>query len=257
MTWRPSARIVRPGGCATANLRGMALQPLLAWPDSNINGGADYSVDFSRILDCHETIEAFEFGVTGGTVAWTWLFGTIATAYITWTSSGPLTVNVSVASSDGNTYQAAVQIFVSPTACLTPVIPPPRPGGTSVTVTDASMAAWIGRLPNVVPSGDGWWSNAGVPTFSGTPDAADQPSGAPMIDSAMMTDWIDTLPDAPVASALWWNNAGVPTLQNPAQAAAIGGGVTSSLMASWLSTLPKAPGSGWWNDAGIPTLAGG
>ncbi|MFC0500038.1 hypothetical protein [Asaia krungthepensis] len=128
MTWRPSARIVRPGGCASAQLRGMALQPLLAWPDSNLNGGADYSVDFAGVLSPGETVQSFAFDTGGfGTQAWTYLSGTICTAWFSWTQAGGATVNVCALGSSGATYQVAVSISVSGTAALIADVPPVRP----------------------------------------------------------------------------------------------------------------------------------
>ncbi|MFC0509737.1 hypothetical protein [Asaia spathodeae] len=128
MTWRPSARIVRPGGCASAQLRGMALQPLLAWPDSNLNGGADYSVDFSELLAPDETIQAFAFDSGGfGTQAWTYLYGTICTAWFSWVQAGAASVNVCVLGSSGATYQVPVSVSIDATPALVAAMPPSRP----------------------------------------------------------------------------------------------------------------------------------
>lgn len=166
MTWRPSARIVRPGGCATANLRGMALQPLLAWPDSNINGGADYSVDFSALLAPGEIIQSFSFDA-GSMAERAWLssFGTIVTAFLTWTASGQNAVNVCVLSDRGNSYQVAVSIFVNATASLIGAVPPAEPGTEVPLVNSATMTAWLNSLPTSPPASGGYWNNAGIFTY--------------------------------------------------------------------------------------------
>lgn len=170
MTWRPSARIVRPGGCATAQLRGMALQPLLAWPDSNINGGADYSVDFSGLLSPGETIKALAFDTDGaGTQAWTSLTDTICTAWISWTQAGTLAVTVCALGSSGASYQVVVAITVSASPSLVPASPPTAPGVDINSVNDATMSAWLTSLPTSAPAAGGWWNNANIPTYAGTP----------------------------------------------------------------------------------------
>ncbi|WP_336985138.1 hypothetical protein [Asaia sp. HN128] len=166
MTWRPSARIVRPGGCATAQLRGMALQPLLAWPDSNINGGADYSVDFSGLLTSGETIQAFAFDTGGvGTQAWTYLSGTTATAWLSWEQAGTISVAVCALGSSGATYQIGVSITVSATPALIAASPPPAPGADISAVNNATMTAWLASLPTTAPLNGGWWNNANIPTY--------------------------------------------------------------------------------------------
>ncbi|WP_336764145.1 hypothetical protein [Asaia sp. VD9] len=166
MTWRPSARIVRPGGCATANLRGMALQPLLAWPDSNLNGGADYSVDFSGLLAPGETIQAFAFDTGGvGTQAWSYLSGTTATAWLSWAQAGSIAVNVCALSSSGATYQVAVSISVSATPALIAASPPTAPGADISAVNSATMTAWLATLPTSAPATGGWWNNANIPSY--------------------------------------------------------------------------------------------
>jgi len=166
MTWRPSARIVRPGGCATAQLRGMALQPLLAWPDSNLNGGADYSVDFSGLLDPGETIEAFAFDTGGaGSQAWTYLSGTIVTAWLSWSQSGSVPVSVCALGSSGTSYQVVVTISISATPALIAASPPPAPGVDISAVNNATMSAWLSSLPTQQPAGGGWWNNANIPTY--------------------------------------------------------------------------------------------
>ncbi|NVN02237.1 MULTISPECIES: hypothetical protein [Asaia] len=166
MTWRPSARIVRPGGCATAQLRGMALQPLLAWPDSNLNGGADYSVDFSGVLAPGETITAFAFDAgSGGTQAWTYLSGETVTAWLSWAQAGSTAVNVCVLGSSGATYQVTVSISISATPALISASPPTAPGADISAVNNATMSAWLATLPTSAPATGGWWNNANIPTY--------------------------------------------------------------------------------------------
>lgn len=166
MSWRPSARIVRPGGCATAQLRGMALQPMLVWPDSNINGGADYSVDFSALLSPGESVQALAFDAgSAGSQSWTYLSGTTVTAWIKWVQSGAIPVTVCALGSSGATYQAVVSITVSSTPSLVDASPPSAPGVDISAVNSATMSAWLDSLPASPPSGGGWWNNANIPTY--------------------------------------------------------------------------------------------
>lgn len=156
MTWRPTARIVRPGSCAAAQLRGLALQPLLAWPGSNLNGGADYSVDFSRLLGCGEAVESFDFDPgTAGPISWVSSYGSCVTAHITWTQAGALTVNVGVLSNMGNTYQVAVSINVSATPALVPGKPQPGPDLTGLTINGGVYMGQSSDLPAGLSSNGG------------------------------------------------------------------------------------------------------
>ncbi|GAB6854156.1 hypothetical protein [Asaia astilbis] len=165
MSWRPSARIVRPGGCATAQLRGMAMHPLLAWPDSNINGGADYSVDFSGLLGPGESVKAFAFDAgSAATLHWTYLSGTTVTAWFRWVQSGATAVTVCVLGSSGATYQAVVSIVVSATPALIAASPPSAPGVDVSAVNDATMSVWFDSLPNSPDPNRRWWNNAKIPT---------------------------------------------------------------------------------------------
>ncbi|MDR6182067.1 hypothetical protein [Asaia bogorensis] len=253
MTWRPSARIVRPGGCASAQLRGMALQPLLAWPDSNINGGADYSVDFSGLLGCGEAILSYDFDPgAAGSVAWLSSYGSCVTAYITWLAAGALSVNVAVLSTLGNTYQVTVGVTVSAIPALIPSNPQPAPGPIAPFVDSGGMEGWVACLGTQQPTGDGWWLNAGIPTFSGRPDFGDASIPGLILTNVNMGEWLATLPVAPPSSG-WWNNAGIAVFvgvpsrrQTP---------INSAQMAAWLASLPLvATNGGWWNNANIPTF---
>ncbi|CDG39653.1 MULTISPECIES: hypothetical protein [Asaia] len=256
MTWRPSARIVRPGGCATANLRGMALQPLLAWPDSNINGGADYSVDFSGVLGCGEAVLSYDFDPgAAGSVAWLSSYGSCVTAYITWLAGGALSVDVAVLSTLGNTYQVTVSISVSAVPALIPSAPQPSPGPVLPLVDSGGMEGWIACLPVGSPSGDGWWLNAGIPTFAGRPDSGDPSIPGLTITDGAMSDWLSSLPVTP-PTAGWWCNSGVMTFVGAPRRRSTQ--INSAQMAAWMASMPFSPPSagGWWSNANIPTLTG-
>ena len=255
MTWRPSARIVRPGGCATANLRGMALQPTLAWPDSNINGGADYSVDFSGLLGCGEAVLSFEFDPgASGAIAWVSSYGSIVTAYITWVSSGALSVSVAALSTFGNTYQVEIPISVSSTPALIPSTPQPGPGPIAPFVDSGGMEGWIACLSSQSPTGDGWWLNAGIPTFSGRPDFGDPSIPGLILSDDGMAKWLATLPTT-APDRGWWNNAGIAVFVGAPSRRQTQ--INSAQAAAWLASLPLTkPSAGWWNNANIPTHEG-
>lgn len=166
MTWRPSARIVRPGCYASAYSRGAALQPALSWPDTNIGAGADYSVDFAHILGPGETIKSFSFDAgASADRAWLSAFGTVVSAFMTWKVAGETSVEVCVLSDVGNSYQISISIFVDATPALIAAVPPPSPGDEIPQVNDATMSAWLNSLPTSPPASGGYWNNAGIATY--------------------------------------------------------------------------------------------
>ncbi|GBQ14707.1 hypothetical protein [Swaminathania salitolerans] len=184
MTWRPSANILRPrsGAADPASCPGGG-RTGLAWPSSALGGGGDYSVDFDGLLAPGEYVTAFAF--SAGDVAdqgWTSLFGTIATAWLRWTSAGTHSIAVCALTDRGNSYQIEAGITVSSRSALFPVPLPAAPpsGGTAppgtgsgpdapaIALTGAIMDAWMRSLPtDPAEAPDGWCNNAGIPTRLG------------------------------------------------------------------------------------------
>ncbi|WP_336945663.1 hypothetical protein [Asaia sp. HN010] len=169
MTWRPSANILRPSSGARGGACPTAGCPLV-WPPSTLNGGGDYSVDFDGLLAPGEYIVSFQFDAgDAADQAWSSLFGTIATAWLRWKSSGLRSVTVCVLTSHGNSQQVEANITVSPRTALFPV---PLPVAPDMPVTNAlsdrAMDAWLRQLPtDPVQAVDGWFNNAGIPTRLG------------------------------------------------------------------------------------------
>jgi len=217
-TWCPTARIARmqepPGG----RYRGLSRATLLRWPPSNLNGGADYSVDFGSLLAGGEYVVTCVFGTAAiASQAWTSIFGNTATAWLTWTASGVQSIPVCVLTSLGNVYQVDVTICISAEAALITPIPPAVSGNV---VSGVSMAAWLSSLPTTTPTNGGWWNNAGIPAFAGTVTA---PTGSTTPDTLatqiQMQAWLATLPTSPPSSGGWWNNDGVPAQADASTAA--------------------------------------
>jgi len=143
----------------------------LVWPSSDLKSGGDYSIDFEHLLAPGEFVTAFRFEAGGADLAWTNLFGNIATAWMRWNVSGRQRVTVCALTSEGNTRQVEVSITISPREALYPAILPygpgiaTQPGGT---LSSAAMDSWLRSLPTAPPeSGSGWFNNAGIPTRLG------------------------------------------------------------------------------------------
>ncbi|RUT27334.1 hypothetical protein C0V97_01170 [Asaia sp. W19] len=255
MIWRPSERIVRPFMLANPNLRSV-LQAQLVWPDSNLNGGADYSVDFSEILGPNEAVLSFDFDPGSfGSIAWVSSYGSCVTAYIRWLVAGSITVNVGVLSSLGNTYQIAVSITVSSIPALIPPIPQPGPGPIAPFIDSGGMEGWFACLGVDQPVGDRWWNNAGIPNFAGRPDFSDASIPGLTITCTGMGAWLASLPISSPSRG-WWNNGGVMTFVGIPRRRSTQ--INSAQMAAWMASLPFSPPSagGWWSNANIPTLTG-
>ncbi|GBR07267.1 hypothetical protein HW511_11985 [Asaia siamensis] len=168
MTWRPSANILRP--LTGANVSACpSVRSALVWPPSALNGGGDYSIDFDGILAPGEYIVSFVFDAgNAADQAWTSLFGTIATVWLRWKTSGMSVVTVCALTSHGNTHQVEANIMVSPRASLFPVSLPTAPETPALPLSNATMDAWLGHLPTD-PAGltQGWFNNGGIPTRLG------------------------------------------------------------------------------------------
>lgn len=169
MTFCPGARVVCAKIPRAIVVRGLNSISSIAWPNANINGGADYSVDFSPALQDGEYIVGTPVFSTSSTATQSWvsIFGNIATAWLTWTASGNLDVAVGVVTSLGNTYQVDVDIYVSDEAALVEPIPPTQPGDDSLAKFKFLYDGYLNSLPDTDP-GDGTsdWNNAGIITRS-------------------------------------------------------------------------------------------
>lgn len=130
MTWTPCQRIVRADIPPSLRLRGISSDVMLCWPNAALNGAADYSVDFSGQICCDDEIREAAFSVQGGTPAWVSVFGgKLATAWISWTASGPQSVEVTALTASGATLTVRVAIVVLTDAALLPAdaqIQPPN-----------------------------------------------------------------------------------------------------------------------------------
>ncbi|GBR03084.1 phage fiber-tail adaptor protein [Gluconobacter cerinus] len=121
MTWPPCQRVVRADVPPSFQVRGINAPLFLSWPNAALNGSADYSVDFSAVLCCGETLADVAFSVSGGTLGWsgkpTFTAG-IATAWITWVTAGAQTVEVTALTSTGRTVSVTANITVLPVPAL-------------------------------------------------------------------------------------------------------------------------------------------
>lgn len=144
----------------------------LSGPLPPSGGGGDYSIDFDRLLSPGEFIISFRFEAGGAAdLAWTNLFGNIATAWMRWKASGTQSVTVCALTSEGNSKQVEVNITISPREALFPLDLPESPDAPTQSgggVSSAVMDGWLRSLPTEPPeSGTGWFNNAGIPTRLG------------------------------------------------------------------------------------------
>lgn len=163
-TWVPTARIVKapaPGVSLPAN----ADMPL--WPASWEGAGNDYSVDFTAVLTVGETIETAVFQSDDDmTVAWTAIFGPVATMWTTWTRPGNITVLVGIRTNYGATYQTRVGITLDSQASVVPPQPPATPGNVVNPLLPAFKSLFqqmFNALPTAEPTDEkGLWNNGGM-----------------------------------------------------------------------------------------------
>ncbi|GAN91477.1 hypothetical protein Gbfr_040_003 [Gluconobacter frateurii M-2] len=119
MTWPPCRRIVRADVPPSFQVRGINAPLFLSWPNAALNGSADYSVDFSGVLCCGDKIQEAAVSAPGGSVVWVTVFaGTLATAWITWTSTGLQSVEVTILTTSGATITVDVSIVVRSESAL-------------------------------------------------------------------------------------------------------------------------------------------
>ena len=127
MTWAPCQRIVRADVPPSFRVRGISAPLLLCWPNAALGSGADYSVDFGPMLCCDDRIVRVGASTTGGTIAWTSVFGTLATLWVQWTTSGPQTVQFSALTANGAPLDVTVSIMVGAASLLTAPVPDDAP----------------------------------------------------------------------------------------------------------------------------------
>lgn len=147
MTWPPCQRIVRADVPPSFQVRGINAPLFLSWPNAALNGSADYSVDFGALICCDDRIVEVEFATAGGQIAWTSIFGALATAWIAWLAPGPQTVLSTVRTSSGQVLTVSVSIAVQQAASLiAPTIPALPPNAITlggVSFPDASGAPLV------------------------------------------------------------------------------------------------------------------
>ncbi|MBS1103512.1 hypothetical protein JK202_10875 [Gluconobacter sp. Dm-62] len=125
MTWVPCQRVVRADIPLAFRIRGIEASAVICWPDTTLNGSSDYSIDFGALLCCGDRIVEVEFITGGGQIAWSSVFGTLATAWIVWFAPGPQTVVATVRTSSGQVLTVSVGIAVQPIPSLIPPELPP------------------------------------------------------------------------------------------------------------------------------------
>ncbi|MCP1274825.1 hypothetical protein NKW43_14225 [Gluconobacter albidus] len=113
MTWTPCQRITRADVPPAFRIRGLAGSTVICWPDAAAGSGADYSIDFSCLLGCSDRIVAVEAVCSGGVIAWTSMFGVMASVWVQWLCPGPQTATISVRTAEGAVFTATASIMVS------------------------------------------------------------------------------------------------------------------------------------------------
>lgn len=143
MRWAPCQRIVPAGVPPALRLRGLSPCVSISWPDAYLNSGADFSVDFSRLLCCSGRITQAAVQLDGGSVAWVSIYGNLVTFWAVWSVSGMQSITVTAQSDMGETISICAAIRVlSLTALLPPIEPDYAPNAfllsNSVYVQDAT-----------------------------------------------------------------------------------------------------------------------
>ncbi|MFT8346618.1 hypothetical protein [Gluconobacter oxydans] len=147
MIWAPCRRIVRADVPPAFRVRGINAPLLLCWPPTALNSAADYSLDFSGLLCGGDRIVEVVFEASGNQIAWSSIFGTFATAWIVWLTSGLQTVTVTARTSDGQIFTVSVTVIVQSAASLIaprlPLLPPNAITLGGVSFPDASGAPLV------------------------------------------------------------------------------------------------------------------
>lgn len=122
--WRPSRRIVRIAAASCGSVSSINPPTLLRWPSCALNSSADYSIDFGPLLEEGDRIVVVAFETVAGSVAWSSVFGTLATAWISWKVIGTRVVTASVQTANGQILTANVSITITlPQSLIAPVNP--------------------------------------------------------------------------------------------------------------------------------------
>lgn len=147
MTWSPCRRIVSADVPPAFRVRGIDAPALLCWPNAALGSGADYSVDFSRLLGCDDRIVRSGFSTSGGTIAADTISGSIVTAWISWEVSGWQSVTASVLTASGDSLTVQVSVLVTPLMALIPAdlpeVPPNALACGDVFFPDASGQSFL------------------------------------------------------------------------------------------------------------------
>lgn len=114
MMWTPTQRALSSALPPLSRLRGVCPCELMAWPDAALLSGNDYSVDFSdQIADGDRIVRVAATPRSPGTlVAWVSIFGTKATAWVQWSSSGPQSIAFDALTASGATLNASGYVAV-------------------------------------------------------------------------------------------------------------------------------------------------
>ena len=124
MTWPPCQRVVRADIPPAFRIRGIDALAVICWPDAALNTAADYSIDFSALIEPDDRIVAGSLATDGGLVAWLTNAGPVLTAWIAWDTPGQQTVTATVQTAQDRTLTVCVSIAVTvPGALMAPTLP--------------------------------------------------------------------------------------------------------------------------------------
>lgn len=111
--WMPCQRIARADDPPAFRIRGLAQSAVIFWPKATAGTGADYSIDFSRLMGCSDRIVAVESMCSGGMLAWASVFGPLATIWVQWLCAGQQTATLSVRTAEGSVFTATASVAVN------------------------------------------------------------------------------------------------------------------------------------------------
>lgn len=117
-------RFIRAEAPSCWRVCGLLPPALLWWPSCSLNTAADYSIDFSALIDPDDRIVAGSLATDGGSVAWLANAGSVLTAWIAWGTPGQQTVTATVQTAQDRTLTVCVSIAVTvPGALMAPTLP--------------------------------------------------------------------------------------------------------------------------------------
>lgn len=143
--WQPCKRIAVYSALPTLRIRGMDSIIAPQWPDAYQNSSADYTIDFNEVVCADDWIVAADFATTAGNVAWVSISGTLASAWIEWTSSGLQSATATIQTASGAILSATASLSVVGTLSLIqPDLPAFSPN--ALVCGDAYMADANGNI---------------------------------------------------------------------------------------------------------------